>query len=189
VKLSRRALAFFLAAALLTLTAQTAEGSGRFSNAIGSDARTSAGLTHLTSNEIAVLDALVRRDASRLENATPSAPTFSQRLTVDEYRSAGLAHLTAVELVNLDALVASTETPLSSPIAATLLSPDSSRRDAASIRETTGWKPDVHGEVFIEFGGGRGLSERAGGIALTLEDPERRTAISVGYLTRRLDIH
>lgn len=189
MKLSRCALAFFLAAALLTPTAQAAEGSGRFSNAIGSDARASAGLTRLTSDEIAVLDALVRRDASRLEKAKPSAPTFSQRLTVDEYRSAGLAHLTAVELVNLDALIASTETPSSSPIAATLSSPTASRRDTASVREKTEWKPDVHGEVFIEFGGGRGFSERAGGIALTLEGPERRTAVSVGYLTRRLDIH
>src|SRR5882724_1394380 len=65
-----------------------------------------AGLQHLTSDQIAILDALVRRDMAanlRVPAAKETrAARFTQRLSADERKNAGLTLLTADQLVRLD---------------------------------------------------------------------------------------
>lgn len=159
--------------------AHGAEPDARFSQTLVPETRNAAGMAKLTSDEIAVLDALVRRDATQVASQASSAPTFSQRLTVDEYRAAGLGRLTAPELVHLDAAVASREADPAAPTA--VLSSPGMRVTAADVRDSAPWKPEVHGEVFIEFGGGRGFSTRGGGVTLTIDDPTHRSTLSLGY--------
>ena len=64
----------------------------------------------LTSDQIAVIDALIRRDlAAQLtprRGDAPPAARFSQRLSDDERRNAGLAALSGPEIERLDALIA-----------------------------------------------------------------------------------
>ena len=76
----------------------------RFSQALPAADAAASGLPRLSSDEVAVIDALVRRDtAARLapSSATPPA-AFSMRLTADERRTAGLTRLAPAELARLD---------------------------------------------------------------------------------------
>ncbi|QYM79947.1 hypothetical protein K0B96_04840 [Horticoccus luteus] len=159
--------------------------SRRFSQSLSVESRTSAGLPHLDSDEVAILDALVRRDSAAPDAQRATAATFSQRLSADEYRHAGLGHLTAGQLVNLDALIAMHE---SAPAATPRLTDSLPRASTSGVSEKLPAR-ELHGAVFLEVGGGRGFSERAGGIALRLEDPARHMAISVGYTERHVDCH
>ena len=97
----------------------------RFSQLLATPDRAATGLDRLSSDQLAVLDALVRRDlvaqsAPRRTDAPAPPARFSQRLTDDERRNAGLAALTAAERVRLDAFA---ERNASVTLARTLLSP------------------------------------------------------------------
>jgi hypothetical protein len=98
-----------LAAALLALSAAGARAADtRFTLTLTAIELADAGLKRLSSDQVAVIDALVRRDLAKNPDAAPpapAAPRFSQRLTDDERRIAGCALLDATELARLDALV------------------------------------------------------------------------------------
>src|SRR5687767_11669807 len=86
----------FAATVLLPVTPSRAQDL-RFSVTLGVAERTAAGLTKLTSDQVAVVDAFVRRDTGRpastattSEAAEKPNATFSQRLTENERRTAGL---------------------------------------------------------------------------------------------------
>jgi hypothetical protein len=158
----------------------------RFSQSLANPERTAAGLERLSSDQIAVLDALVRRDLTaqatpRRADAPPPPARFSQRLTADELRNAGLATLTALELTQLDEFVARR---ISSSLARVLLSPPtfvplSVRARVAEAKPKTA---EIHGSFTLGFGfGSGGYSERFGGMTLTYEDPVRNFAVSFSY--------
>ena len=173
-----------LVAWLLVLSAAVAQtGDVRFSQTLSAEDRTAAGLPRLSSDEVAVIDALVRRDtgtrAGTAANDQASA-TFSQRLSADERRAAGLAKLSAVELPKLDAFVARHQ---SARLARSLLAPPSyvTRPSRVTPTETKKGR-EIHGSYSLSFGfGSGGYSEKSGSMMLTLEDPERGYSISVGY--------
>src|SRR4051812_43389188 len=92
-----------LAIVVALLVARVGFGAGadtRFSQAIGPDERQAIGIAKLSSDELAILDALVRRDiADRMfHQAEPDTPaTFTERLTGDEQKNTGVAKLGAEE--------------------------------------------------------------------------------------------
>src|SRR5262245_27601603 len=96
----KRTLTRWISIALLLL-AGVARGNGndtRFSQTLNADDRAASGLTRLSSDEVAVIDALVRRDTVAKAGSTNSDKTptnFSDRLTADERRTAGLLKLSA----------------------------------------------------------------------------------------------
>jgi len=158
----------------------------RFSQSLATTERTAAGLERLSSDQVAILDALVRRDLTaqatpRRADAPPPPARFSQRLSTDELRNAGLATLTATELTQLDQFV---ERRISSSLARVLLSPPtfvplSVRARVAEAKPKT---PEIHGSFTLGFGvGSGGYSERFGGMTLTYEDPVRNFAVSFSY--------
>lgn len=169
---------------LLALTAAGAQTNDvRFSQALTADERAAAGLTRLSSDEIAVIDALVRRDTgTRAGTASGDAapPTFSQRLAVNERSAAGLAKLNATELPALDALVARQQ---SARLARSLLAPPSYVTRPSRVTPIEKKKERaIHGSYSLSFGvGSGGYSEKSGSMVLTLDDPERGFSISVGY--------
>lgn len=173
-----------LLAWLLVLSAAVAQtGDVRFSQTLSAEDRTAAGLPRLSSDEVAVIDALVRRDTGTRAGttATDQAPaTFSQRLSADERRAAGLAKLSAAELPRLDTFVARHQ---SARLARSLLAPPSYVTRPARITPTETKKGrEIHGSYSLSFGfGSGGYSEKSGSMVLTLEDPERGYSISVGY--------
>jgi hypothetical protein len=153
----------------------------RFSQTLPAADAAASGLPRLSSDEVAVIDALVRRDtAARLATSSPTTPAaFSQRLTADERRTAGLTRLAPTELARLDEFV---ERQQNARLARALLAPPVflSRSIAAEPRETKGGRA-VHGTFSLSYGFGRGYSERSGAMTWTVEDPARGYAVTVGY--------
>lgn len=174
---------------LLLLSAAGAQpADARFSSTLSAEERATAGLARLTSDEVAVIDALVRRDtASRAgtaaatakdETAAPAA--FSQRLNADERRAAGLAKLGPAELSQLDAAIARLQ---SARLARSLLGPPSFVSRPTRVTPIEKKKErEIHGSFSLSYGfGSGGYSEKSGSMVLTLDDPQRGFSISVGY--------
>ena len=158
----------------------------RFSQLLATPDRAATGLDRLSSDQLAVLDALVRRDlvaqsAPRRTDAPAPPARFSQRLTDDERRNAGLAALTEAERVRLDAFA---ERNASVTLARALLSPPtfvplSVRARVAESAKSAG--PEIHGSFTLGMGFGKGYSEKFGGMTLTYEDPARGYALAFSY--------
>ncbi|HWL17045.1 MAG TPA: hypothetical protein VNR00_15660 [Opitutus sp.] len=178
----RFALLVCAVAALIVGPALAAPDAGmRFSQSLPAEEFASSGLARLSSDQIAVLDALVRRDIaqSRLPARQTGTRRFSERLSADERRNAGFDLLTEVEVGQLDGAVERLIAP--PPAAAGALATSGS-----SSAAVTSWKlrrdPQIHGSMTLVVGvGSHGYSEYGGGLVLTYDDPENRYAISVGY--------
>jgi hypothetical protein len=178
---------FFCAAVFsLLLAARAAAQDVRFSQTLSAADRSTCGITRLTSDQLAVLDALVRRDTEKLAAKTNAADSvraaFSERLTADERRNAGIATLMEAELPQLDALVARHQ---SAKLARTLLAPPMiaarSYRDRVTPRETTPERK-IHGEFSLSYGwGSGGYNEKTGSMLLNYDDPQGRYSVTVGY--------
>ncbi len=182
-----RALLRCLTLGLLVLTAAVTRANDlRFSQSLNAEDRSAAGITRLSSDEVAVIDALVRRDTATRGSPTPdptepAAPaTFSQRLTADERRTAGFAKLSATELPKLDAFI---DRHQNARLARSLLAPPTFVSRASRVVPTEKKKErEIHGSFSLSYGmGSGGYSEKTGSMVLTLEDPDRGYSISVGY--------
>jgi hypothetical protein len=183
-----RSLVIFAATALL-MTSPIAAQELRFSVMLGAPDRSAAGFGKLTSDQIAVIDALVRRDtisrgstsAQRAgDDAEKAAAGFSQRLTASERTAAGLSSLTALEVAQLDALV---ERHQAAKLARTLLAPPTYLSPRSHVTPTEKKQErEIHGSFSLSYGfGSGGYSEKTGSMVLTMEDPAKGYAISIGY--------
>ncbi len=170
----------FLAAAW---SVAAAEADVRFSLTLSAPEKAEAGFGRLNSDQIAVIDALVRRDTARqaaATDATAGEKTFAQRLTADERRTGGLDTLPAAEASRLDTFVARFQ---AARLARTLLGPPAFHTRAARIR-TEEAKRDraIHGSFSLSYGWGKGgYSEKTGSMVLNWEDPDRGIAVSFAY--------
>lgn len=182
-------LASFLLVATALLAGAAAHANDlRFSATLSAADRAAAGLSKLTSDQVAVVDALTRRDTgSRSTTTTVSgepgakAPTtFSQRLTTEERQTAGLPALRPEEVAQLDAFV---ERYQAGRLARTLLAPPTYLTPRSRLTPTERKKErEIHGSFSLSYGvGSGGYSEKTGSMVLTLEDPDRGYSISVGY--------
>ena len=174
-----------LVAAFVFAVSALAAEAGRFSQAVPTDERAPAGLSHLTSDQIGALDALVRRDtvARGSTRADPQAPVaFSQRLTADERRVTGIDTLSVEERTRLDAAV---ERYQSAALARTLLAPPVyvSRSRAPVESETRKKKEgEIHGSFTLGYSwGSGGYSAKTGAMEINWTDPSGKVNISIGY--------
>ena len=142
------------------------------------DERADSGLVNLTSDQIAILDALVRRDIAAAGRTTPERePKFSDRLTADERTNAGLTLLAADQLARLDSYVARLLVP---PPSATF-GYSAPRNNAAITARTLRRAPEIHGSISLMYGQGNdGYSERGGAMVLSYDDPSG-VSLLVGY--------
>jgi hypothetical protein len=162
---------------------QAADNDVRLSRTLVPDEYAAAGLGQLNSDQVAVLDALVRRDIAAAERAVKTKETraenFSARLTDDERKNAGLTALSKDQVAYIDAYVARlspTEAGGSGQFVA-------GARDESGAVVTRDLKraPEIHGSVSLMYGAGRGgYSERGGSMVLTYEDPSG-IALAFGY--------
>lgn len=177
--------------AALVLAAHSAhatEAPLRLSQSLAPAERAAAGLDRLSSDQIAVLDALYRRDlvtqaAPRRAAAPAAAARFSQRLSADERRNAGLVVLNEAELDQIDALASrrSNETLARTSPAQPAYIPVSVRARIAEAQARNA-APEIHGSFTLGFGvGSGGYSEKFGGMTLTYEDPARGLAVGFSY--------
>jgi|SRR5581483_2088041 len=173
---------------LLAFVARAAEPDPRFSQTLSAAERTQIGLEKLSSDQVAVLDAIVRRDmeAKRAGRAENSPAAFSLRLTEDEKRNTGLAAMTAVQVATVDSLVERHE---AARLARALLSPPVyiARHSELDPNRTKSAEREIHGEFSLSMGwGSGGYSEQTGSMVLRMDDPEHRYSISVGYSESRI---
>ena len=151
---------------------------GRFSKTLTAPERTDAGLESLSADQLAVLDALIRRDAKinlAPDAAHPVPARFSQRISLEERASAGLDSLSETELVRLDAWV----TRQSS---GNLPSVVSRATRPAMSPESSSPAPEIHGMVSFTFGAGQGGYREMGGyMMLDYQDPAHGLDLLVGY--------
>lgn len=203
---SGRFLALLFALVGLAASPVVANDTGRFTRSLTPAERAESGVDKLSSDEAAVLDALVRRDtASRVSTSSvrppqsnadkkapadgdpamlvepPSAPRFSERLTADERRIAGFNHLSVEQTTRLNALI---ERHASASVARALLSPPSfvSRGGQVQPLEKNDDRKNIHGSYSLSFGWGKGgYSERSGSMMMTYDDPAGRYSVTIGY--------
>lgn len=183
---SAASLACLCALWLGSVAPAAAQDPSRFSQTLSAAERADCALTKLSSDQVAVIDALVRRDtAARSGAVAPESPAaFSQRLTADERRTAGIASLGATEIAKLDAFV---ERYQSGRLARTLLAaPLFLRPGPAPLRESDTRKPKergLHGTFSFSLGwGSGGYSEKTGAMSVTLDDPAKNYSITIGYI-------
>ncbi len=162
---------------LLGLAAVAARGEdARFSQRIPASESIAAGFGRLTSDQLAVLDALVRRDETlqmRVRGTAGEPGRFSQRLPADERLAAGLNLLTPAEVAHLDALVAADE--------AGVLPPPGGD-ETITVVTTRRPAPQIHGEISLSVGGGSGgYHEIGGSMDLFYDDPAHGFTLAVGY--------
>jgi hypothetical protein len=176
---------FLIGACCALATISRAAGTDRFSQALDAEERRVIGIDRLTSDQVAILDALVRRDLagrSLSEPATNPPTVFSQRLSADERRNAGVAGMTDDGRRRLDAAVARYQ---SSGMSQSLMTPPVFLpRNTVSVRprEKKG-KPEreVHGSFTLAYGWGDGYSTRSGSMVVNMTDPEKKYSITIGY--------
>jgi hypothetical protein len=151
---------------------------GRFSKTLTAPERTDAGLESLSADQLAVLDALIRRDAKinlAPDAAHPVPARFSQRISLEERASAGLDSLNEAEVARLDALVQQQASGNVSSLTSKAARP-------AMQPEPSGPAPEIHGMISFTFGGGRGgYREKSGFMMLDYQDPAHGLELLVGY--------
>lgn len=150
----------------------------RFSQKLTATEQTAIGLEKLSSDQLAVLDALIRRDEkmyAKPDAAHPPPARFSQRLSADERKSTGLDLLTEAELTRLDALVEQYRTGNLPSVAAESVS-------TVMQSELKGPAPEIHGMISFTYGEGRGgSSEKGGAMLLNYDDPAHGFSLLMGY--------
>lgn len=169
--------------AVVALFASTGRAEDRrFSATLNPAESTQSGLTRLNSDQVAVLDALVRNDINTAEfQRQPRPELFSQRLSDNERRNAGFALLNSAELVQLDTFVARFAQPVTNDSGpSTVLNSPTRERSPTSFQFKR--QPEIHGSVTLMVAGGSGgYSAYGGAIDLTYFDPAHNFSISVGY--------
>jgi hypothetical protein len=190
MRISRHPAAFLLPVLILALAgmfatapAGAADDSAdpRFSSTLSPDQLKETGLDQLSTDNVAVIDALVRLDvaALRLRNNNIRSTRFSERRTDHERDIAGFGHLTPDQLAKLDQFV-SLRIPAPVIPASADLSHASVSLDAVRIPYKRP-APEIHGSVTLTYGGGKGGSFRGAESVLTYVDPSRHFAVTVGY--------
>jgi hypothetical protein len=154
----------------------------RFSATLTPAQRLGTGLSQLTSDNVAVIDGLVRQDeaASKFKHNGVDHTRFSQRRTAHERTIAGLDGLTAARLAQLDQLVRQRIVgPEPEPATTATLSSGSAGPGVKSVDYV---RPlEIHGEIFYTYGWSKAGSFQGGGLVLTYDDPAHRFSVAVGY--------
>ncbi len=154
----------------------------RFSRSISAAERAAVGIPHLTSDQVAVLDALIRRDEQI--NAFPvkgeKVPAqFTARLSQEEMHSAGLDRLSNAERSRLDVQVQRYE--------ALAQAKPTSTADISGIQPQPGPSgPIVHGMISFTYGvGSGGYHEMGGAMAVSIDDPGHGISLFASYAQSR----
>ena len=164
---------------IFTAAASRAEDDVRFSATLAPDQREVTGLAHLSADNVAVIDGLVRQDeaASKFKNNNVDHTRFSERRTERERDIAGLNQLTPAQLTRLDGLVGLRINGPAPTEPATVVTTSGTAVQSA----TAGRKLDIHGELGFTYGWGKGGNVSGGDLILTYDDPAGRYSVLVGY--------
>jgi hypothetical protein len=177
VRRALSAVGIVLALAAIPLRAQ--DDDLRFSATLRPEQWTEIGLNKLTTDNVAVIDALVRADktASEYRNNNIASTRFSQRRNEHERTISGLYVLTPEQLQKLDDFVALRLAPptaqLETPVPAPRLTMENTM--------ATPRGPEIHGSFSLTYGGGKGGSFRGANSTFTYDDPAHGFSMLFSY--------
>lgn len=166
----------FAATLAIASLAFAADGTGGFTATLSSEQQIAAGIARLSADEQTALNALVAREVSlaRQGNVKAFAGTFSSRRQPAERAAAGLDRLVPAELEQLDLFVANAIAagPARPTLPRRLKPTDVARND----------RLEIHGEVTLAYGWGRGGRDmRAGSLYTEIHDKETGVTLGLGY--------
>lgn len=168
-----------LAAALLALCA--ADAKAGFSGSLSPMESAMAGLGRLAPAQVAALDAQVDRDVASAHEGgvTAFASGFCARRTPRERAQAGIDRLTGGECASLDALVAR-QIACGPPPAAPFVYAPAAAAVQGEFSMAPAPRPEVHGDVSLTLGGGRGTSFYGTSADVFVTDPSGRFTLGIG---------
>lgn len=176
-----RFILLFAALCALRAGVLAAEPEARFSKTLAPAELSAAGLGQLSSDQLAVLDALVRRDiaAARFVSKQPRAARFSARLTADERRNAGVDLLNEREVATLDASVERLIVPPAPAGGFRMASaPGSSSVPSVKLRRDPHIETHMAAMVAV---GSHGYSAFGAGIEVSYVNPDHNFGVSLSY--------
>jgi len=140
---------------------------------------TETGLNQLTSDNIAVIDALVRADkaASEYRHNNVRSTRFSQRRNEHERTISGLYLLTTAQIQRLDDLVAVRIIPPTAQLEASIPSP----RLTVEPVMAGARPPEIHGQFSLTYGWGKGGSTRGADATMVYDDPAHHFSLLFNY--------
>lgn len=139
-----------------------------------------AGLNHLTPEQLATLNNLVKRELLLAQQGNVRAFTaeFSKRRSAPERAKAGIDKLTPAERAQLDADVAAAIARQAPPATTALVSP----RSAEATVQAVGPHPEIHGSVsFVAGTSGGGRNFYGGSFEVEEYDPVHHIGIAFSY--------
>lgn len=154
----------------------------RFSATLSDTQRAETGLTQLTADNVAVIDALVRQDEATLKRrgSLSGFGTFSQRRSDHEREIAGLAALTPAQLARLDGLAGLRISP-PPPMIVSEAKPSKGTPGVLVRPAERPYALEVHGSMTLSYGWSKAGSTRGGEMMINLQDPDHRFSLNIGY--------
>lgn len=169
-----------LALGLLVGTNARAEEPG-FTAKLSATDQAATGLTKLSAEQAAALDAQIAREitVARQGDVVAFSRSFMQRRSADQLTAAGLSTLTPDERSQLDRVVALAVAQRPAIVVQTLSAKAKAADDAV---ETITYKPQLHGEVTLTFGtAGGGRNFYGGSFTTVYDDPQRKFSVAFTY--------
>jgi hypothetical protein len=172
------------AALLLAVSAHAADEG--FCENLSPQESASAGVSRLTGDQVAALDALVSHDTTlaRQGGVTAFASAFLARHTESERASAGLDSLSDKESAALDRIVARTIALGPPPEQPFAYSPPKAKPapSPSKLQVSAPLRAEVHGDLSLTVGGGsHGRSFYGTSADLSVTDPTGRFTVGVGF--------
>lgn len=169
-----------LALGLLNAVAVRADEPG-FTAKLSATDQAATGLTKLSAEQTAALDAQIAREitVARQGDVVAFSRSFMQRRSADQLTAAGLTALTPEERTQLDRVVALAVAQRPAIVVQTLTAKAKAADDAV---ETITYKPQLHGEVTLTFGtAGGGRNFYGGSFTTVYDDPQRKFSVAFTY--------
>jgi hypothetical protein len=181
----KRARAGVACAALLWAASARAADDG-FCENLSPQESASAGVSKLTAEQAAALDALVSHDVTLAQQGgvTAFASPFLARHTEGERESAGLGGLTEKEQATLDRIVARSIALGPPPEQPFAYSPPKAKPSPSpsKVQVSAPLRAEVHGDVSFTVGGGsHGRSFYGTSADVSVTDPTGRFTVGVGF--------
>jgi hypothetical protein len=169
-----------IACAAMALATMARASESGFSDGLSPGEKAACGISRLTATEVTALNALVGRDVTlaRQGGVTGFSSAFAARHTAQELSAAGIGRLSEKERSSLDSLVARAMALGPSPLRSFEYVPPPPAQPVVPIPAPQA--PEVHGDLTLTIGGGRGSSFYGSSVDLFITDPSGRFTLGVG---------
>jgi hypothetical protein len=173
--------------------ALVAADSPRFTDGLTVAQKTEVGLDHLNSDNVAVINALVRQDEAAAHHRDPTvvSTSFSTRRNDHEREITGIDHLTPAQVKRLDELIAPRITDAVPPPPDAVFVPSLPSLIISSVDTVSPPRSplEIHGSFSLSYGWSKEGSTRGGDAVVSIHDPDHNLTVTLGYSEYRGKIY